>query len=172
MPKPVSTIAALALALLTSWSPFGALASQGEGPPITKDRLTGTWEGLSADDGVFVVVVSEPGTTAAMGTGMRTGRHDILQFSITKTTVKHGRVHWEGVSQDPNRKYRVDIRGHGQEFRGIGTISAKWRLLGPKGELEVNRSVQLVGRDGTHIERIASLATATRQALAAPPPAE
>ena len=165
MRKPVLTIAALAASLWTTWSPFEVRASQGEGPPITKDRLTGTWEGLSADNSVFMVVVAESGTTAAIGTGLHPVRHSILRFSITKTTVKHGRVHWEGVSQDPDRKYRVDIRGYGKEFRGARDISAQWRLLGPKGEVEVNWLFQLVGRDGTYIERMANLAIAVRQQL-------
>ncbi len=163
MRKPV---AALVLGLWIGGPLFGAHASQAGGSPITKDRLAGTWEGLTRDElRVFLVVVVESGTTAAIGIGMRNGSQDILRFSISKTTVVDGNVHWEGASEDPERKYRVDIQGQGKEFQGAGQITADWRLLGPKGDVKASWSVRLVGRDGAHIERIANLAAATRQRL-------
>jgi hypothetical protein len=173
MRKPVSITVALVAGLWSTLSPPHGHATQAMDPPITEDRLAGTWEGVNGDNlRVFLVIVTESTTTAAVGIPFGDGRSDVLTFIISKTTVEKGSVRWEGASLDPGRKYRVEIRGRGTESQGFGAIAADWRLLGPKGDIKVNWPVRLIGRDGAHLERIVNLSMAARKRLAATSPSK
>ena len=144
-------------------------ATQARDPPISADRLLGTWEGIVADEGRVVMVnVGQGRTTAA--TGVLRGPLDpmITTFSIEKTDVANGRVTWEGRSSDLTN-YRVRISGVGTEGNGYGRITAKVNLMNRDGRKVIEWSTTLIGRQTSYSSGLARLMEELRQKLNSKP---